>query len=254
MKTSDIIIRWLSKRIDKIIIVLSYVVLFLIILTLTPGILYQEKLAQIGVWQETREIKNNNFIVRYYLNTGDNKPTVLAANGDELLTVDGWASTVSVDNSSRSMWDHVFRNVAASNLIIHDIAWDNYQLMQTTTLYDNQVTFEYKFLSTENENVQLALSLKHRYDNCSTLTFDNSKINEKQENQDNVPLQLRYSVKLELDKTFAATDNVRYSVDNAPYWFSLTFYSENIPADERWHPVARLVMSYSPAGREQGQE
>jgi len=241
-------IRYLSKHIDKIIIGLSYVLLFIILLGLVPGILYQEKLVEVGIWQETREIKNANFIVRYHMNSGDNKPTVLTSGGEELLAVDGSGSTIEKDNdnSPRSLWDHTFKNVAASSFIVHDIAWDNYQMMQTVRLRENQVTFEYKFLSTENENVQLALSLKHRYDNYSTLTFGNVKINENQENK----LFVRYTVNLELDNTFAAAGNVRYSVDNALYWLRLTFYAENIPADNNWHDVARLTMSYSLIERE----
>jgi len=252
MKKSKVAIRYLSKHIDKIIIVLSYILLIFLLLALVPGILYQEKLVEVGIWQETREIKNDNFIIRYHMNSGDNKPTILASGGDELLAVDGWGSTIEKnnDNSPRSIWDHTFRNVAASSFIIHDIAWDNYQMMQTVRLWENQVTFEYRFLSIENENVQLALSLKHRYDNYSTLTFDNVKINENQENK----LFVRYAVKLELDNTFAAAGNVRYSVDNALYWLRLTFYAENIPADNNWHDVARLIMSYSLIEREQSQE
>lgn len=248
MKKSDKMVRYISKHISEIIIVLSYVVLFSLLLALTPGILYQEKLMRIGVWQETREIKNDYFIVRYHLNTGDNKPTVLAANGDELLAVDGWESTIRIDNdnSSRSMWDHTFRNVAASSFIIHNIAWRNYQLMQTATLYENQVTFEYTFRA-ENEDVQLALSLKHRYASYSTLTLNNAKINENQENR----LLTKYAVKLELDNTFVAKENVRYEIDNALPWLRLTFHSNNILADNRWHPVAKLIMSYAPVEREQ---
>jgi len=251
MKIGKTAIRHLSKHIDKIIIGLSYVLLSIMLLGLVPGILYQEKLVEVGIWQETREIRNDNFIVRYYMNSGDNKPTVLTPGGEELLAVDGLESTIEKDNSShRNLWDHIFRNVAASSFIIHDIAWDNYQMMQTVRLWEKQVTFEYKFLSTENENVQLALSLKHRYDNYSTLTFDNVKINENQENK----LFVRYAVKLELDNTFTATGNVRYSVDNALYWLRLTFYAENIPADNNWHDVARLTMSYSLIERKQSQE
>jgi len=251
MKRSKVTIRYLSKHIDKIIIVLSYILLIFLLLALVPSVLYQEKLVREGIWQETREIKNDNFIIRYHLNSGDNKPTILTSGGDELLAVDGWESTVEKDNNSpRSIWDHTFRNAAASSFIIHGIAWDNYQMMQTVRLWENQVTFEYKFLSTENENVQLTLSLKHRYDNYSTLTFDNVKINENQENK----LFVRYAVKLELDSTFVAAENVRYSVDNALYWLRLTFYAENIPADNNWHDVARLIMSYSLIEREQSQE
>ena len=247
MKKSKVAIRHISKHIDKIIIVLSYILLIFLLLALVPGILYQEKLVREGIWQETLEIKNDNFIVRYHMNSGDNKPTVLASSGEELLAVDGWESTVEKDNNSpRSLWDHIFRNAAAPSFIIHDIAWDNYQMMQTVSLRENQVTFEYQFFSTENENVQLALSLKHRYDNYSTLTFDNIKINENQENK----LYVKYAVKLELDNTFAAEENVRYSIDNALYWLRLTFYAENIPADNNWHNVARLVMSYSLIERE----
>jgi hypothetical protein len=248
MKKSKTMIRHISKHIDKIIIAVSYIILFFLLLGLVPGILYREKLVEVGIWQETREIKNNKFIIRYHMNSGDNKPTVLTSGGEELLAVDGSGSTIEKgnDNSRRSLWDHIFRNVAASDFIIHDIAWDNYQMMQTATLWENQVTFEYKFFSTENENVQLTLSLKHRYDNYSTLTFNNIKINENQENK----LFVKYAVKLELDNTFAAEENVRYSIDNALYWLRLTFYAENIPADNNWHNVARLVMSYSLIERE----
>jgi len=247
-----VVIYHLSKHIDKIIIGLGYVLLFILLLGLVPGILYQEKLMEVGIWQETREIGNDNFIVRYHMNSGDNKPTVLTSGGEELLAVDGWGSTIekSNDNSPRSIWDHTFRNVAASSFIIHDIAWDDYQMMQTVRLWENQVIFEYKFLSTENEDIQLTLSLKHRYDNYSTLTLGNVKINENQENE----LFVKYVVKLELDNTFAAAGNVRYLVDNALYWLRLTFYAENIPADNRWHDVARLTMSYSLIEREQSQE
>jgi len=248
MKKSKMTIHYISKNINKIIIAVSYIVLFFLLLGLVPGILYEEKLAEVGIWQETREVKNDSFIIRYHMNSGDNKPTVLTSSGDELLAVDGWESTIEKDNdnSPRSMWDHTFRNVVASSFIIHDIAWDNYQMMQTVSLQENQITFEYQFLSTENENIQLTLSLEHRYDNYSTLTFDNMKINENQENK----LYVRYSVKLELDNTFAAEKNVRYSMDNALYWLRLTFYAENIPADNNWHNVARLVMSYSLIERE----
>jgi len=243
MRRSKTTIRYLSKHINKIIIAVSYIILFFLLLGLVPGILYQEKLVEVGIWQETREIKNGNFIVRYHMNSGDNKPTVLALGGEELLAVDGSESTIEKDNdnSPRSLWDHTFRNVAASSFIIHDVAWDNYQMMQTVSLQENQVTFEYEVLSTENENIQLTLSLKHRYDSYSTLTFDNIKINENQENK----LLVRYAVKLELNNAFVTENNVRYSMDNALYWLRLTFYAENIPADNNWHNVARLVMSYS---------
>jgi hypothetical protein len=248
MKKSKTTIRYISKNINKIIIAVSYIILFFLLLGLVPGILYQEKLAEVGIWQETREVKNDSFIIRYHMNSGDNKPTVLTSSGDELLAVDGWESTIEKnnDNSPRSMWDHTFRNVVASSFIIHNVTWDNYQLMQTARLWENQVTFEYKCLSAENENMQLTLSLKHRYDNYSTLTFDNIKINENQENK----LFVRYSVKLELDNTFAAKKNVRYSMDNALYWLRLTFYAENIPADNNWHNIAKLTMSYSLIERE----
>jgi hypothetical protein len=248
MKKSKVAIRYISKHIDKIIIVLGYILLIFLLLALVPGILYEEKLTEVGIWQETREVKNDSFIIRYHMNSGDNKPTVLTSSGDELLAVDGWESTIEKnnDNSPRSMWDHTFRNVAASSFIIHNITWDNYQLMQTARLRENQVTFEYQCLSAENENIQLTLSLKHRYDSYSTLTFDNIKINENQENK----LFVRYAVKLELDNTFVAEKNVRYSMDNALYWLRLTFYAENIPADNNWHNVARLVMSYSLIERE----
>jgi hypothetical protein len=244
--------RYLSKHIDKIIIALSYIILFFLLLGLVPGILYEEKIVEKGIWQETREIKNDSFIVSYSMNSGDNKPTVLTPDGDELLVVDGWESTIEKnnDNLPRSIWDHSFRNVVASSFIIHDIAWDNYQMMQRVRLYENQVTFEYSFLSTANENIQLTLSLKHRYGSYSTLMFDNVKINENQENK----LSVRYAIKLELDDTFAAAESVRYSVDNAPYWLRLTFYAENIPADSNWHDVARLTMSYSLIEQEQSQE
>ena len=244
MKRSKVTIRHISKHIDKIIIAVSYILLIFLLLALVPGILYRE----VSIWQETREVKNDSFIIRYHMNSGDNKPTVLASSGDELLAVDGWESTIEKnnDNSPRSMWDHIFRNVAASSFIINDITWDNYHMMQTVRLRESQVTFEYQFFSTENENIQLTLSLKHRYDNYSTLTFDNIKINENQENK----LGVKYAVKLELDNTFATEKNVRYSIDNAPYWLRLTFYAENIPAGNNWHNVARLVMSYSLIERE----
>jgi len=244
MKKSKTMIRHISKNINKIIIAVSYIILFFLLLGLVPGILYRE----VSIWQETREVKNDSFIIRYHMNSGDNKPTVLTSSGEELLAVDGLGSTIEKDNdnSPRNVWDHIFRNVAASSFIIHDVAWDNYQMRQTVRLRESQVTFEYQFFSTENEDVQLALSLKHRYDNYSTLTFDNIKINENQENK----LYVKYAVKLELDNTFAAEENVRYSIDNALYWLRLTFYAENIPADNNWHNVARLVMSYSLIERE----
>jgi hypothetical protein len=240
-------IHYISKHIDKIIIAAGYILLFILLLALVPGILYREK----EVWPETREIKNNSFIIRYHLNTGDNKPTVLTVNGDELLAVDGLGSTVRIDNdNSRSMWDCTFKNVAGTvggrDIINHSITWDNYQLMQTAMLYENQVTFEYEFLSMENENISPVLSLYHRYGDYSALTFDNVKINENQENK----LFVRYAVKLELDNTFAAEENVRYSMDNALYWLRLTFYAENIPADNNWHNIAKLTMSYSLIERE----
>jgi len=233
MKTRDALMRWLAKRIDKIIVVAGYCVLFLLLLKLVPGVLYQNKLAEVGIWQETREIKNDHFIVRYAMSSGDNKPTILSPSDDELLAVNGWESTITVDNSPRSFWDHTFRSYATEDLVRHNMGWENYQLMQTSTLCDNYLTIAYKFYS--YDNAHLTLNLKHRYENYSLLIWDNVAVN-----QQRAAVQPKYRV----DVGLSFSENAQHVWDNAPYWVNLTCSLDNI-RENQWCQIAQLTISYS---------
>ena len=233
MKKRDALMRYLAKHIDKIIVALGYCVLFILLLKLVPGVLYQNKLAEVGIWQETREIKNDYFIVRYAMSSGDNKPIILSPSDEELLAVNGWESTITVDNSPRSFWDHTFRSYATEDLVRHNMGWENYQLMQTSTLCDNYLTIAYKFYS--YDNAHLTLNLKHRYENYSLLIWDNVAVN-----QQRAAVQPKYRV----DVGLSFSENAQHVWDNAPYWVNLTCSLDDIQ-ENRWYQIAQLTISYS---------
>ncbi|GEM_PF-6338503 len=236
MKKRETAIRYLSKHIDKIIIMLGYCALLSLLLGLTPGVLYQQR------WQEVQQISNDYFVVRYTMNSGDNKPAILSSTGEELLAVTGWESTIGTDDSHRSLWDHTLRIEAPKpeGQMITTMRWENYELMQTMELRDDKMTFEYKFSS--DNSTRLALCLKHRYQRYSTLIFENTVINEDLENIENRAAGLKYRVELEL----GAAENVRWSIDNVPYWLSLTLCIDNISAKTLKRPVAKLTLRYTP--------
>ena len=243
MKKRDALIRRLSKHIDKIIIAASYCILFLFLLTLTPGILYQEKLVREGIWQEYREIKNDKFNVMYALNTGDNKPLIRAPAGNELLAVDGFKSTINVNGTeNRSFWNHTFRNVEEeSSIVHHNMILENYQLMQTTTLQEEAVVIDYRIKSTGGgDNFDLTLNLWHRYQEFSLLKIDNTYINDnyREENQGENQPELKYVVWIQ---TNPQPDNI----ENSPYWASLEYHFDNLAVEEVWEdPIITITVSY----------
>ena len=243
MKKCGALIRQLSKRIDKIIITASYCILFLFLLTLAPSILYQERLVREGVWQEYREIKNDKFNVMYALNTGDNKPLIRIAAGDELLAVDGFKSTINVNGiENQSFWNHTFRNVVEeSSVVRHNMICENYQLMQTTTLQEEVVVIEYRVKSTGGEdNFDLTLNLWHEYQEFSLLKIDNTYVNDNywEENQwENQP-ELKYVVWMQ-------TDPQPDHMENSPYWVELEYHLDNLAVGEAWgNPIVTITVSY----------
>ncbi len=238
MKKRDALIRYLSKHIDKIIIGGSYGILLLFILAMVPGILYQERLIREGIWQEYRELGNDSYIIIYALNTGDNKPLIRTLDGDELIAVDGFKSTINVnDVENRSFWNHHFRNVVEKEPVMHhNMIWENYQFLQVTTLQENAVTIDYSIKCSPAENIKLTLNLWHRYQEFSVLKVDNSTVN------DNYPGEnqpgLKYVVNLELDPQ-------PQTIENAPYWINLTYSFDNLAVKETWgDPIVRITIFY----------
>ncbi|KXB01434.1 hypothetical protein AKJ44_02550, partial [candidate division MSBL1 archaeon SCGC-AAA261F17] len=119
MKKRDALIQYISKHIDKIIIIASYVMLLLLLLTLIPGVLYKERLIREGRWQENRKISNDYFTITYALNTGEHAPLISDQEGNRLITINGFKSNIKIDNrESRSFWNHEFRNVVEGDTTV----------------------------------------------------------------------------------------------------------------------------------------
>lgn len=243
MITRKKVIRLLAKNSDKVIILLSYLLLLLLIFG--RNIPTEWQYIERGLWLETRTISNSNFTVTYSMNSGDNKPVIISSSGDELLTVDGWESVIYVDNVPRSLWDHVYRSVLAGNTLSYNMLWGSYQMMQYTMLLDNSVTMEYKIRTDENID-NLSLSLTHYYENFSMVKIGNTTINENlEDNQENME-NLKYSIEVEVDLIVSIGENMpSWSLENAPYWFNLTFSLENLSAGYNWKKIAKITVSYS---------
>lgn len=243
MKNSGKLIQYLSKHIDKIIIIASYIILLLFLLTLTPGILYEERLIKEGQWQEYREIGNDWFKVTYALNTGANKPLISTNNGNELISVNGFKSSIQIDNDeNRSFWNHEFRNVVEGDTVVrHNMVWDNYQLMQRTTLSENTTVIDYRITTYDGEdNFDLTLNLWHEYQASSLLKIDNAYVNDnyQEENQENIQPKPTHVVLMQTDPQ---PDNI----ENTPYWANLTYSFENLTVETTWENLVETRISYA---------
>ena len=233
------LINKLSKHIDKIIIASGYCILVALLLSLAPGILYQERLIREGVWQEYREMKNDKFVVFYALNTPDNKPSIRTPGGAELLALDGLKSTVGFDNlENQSFWYHTFRNVIEGNTILrHNMITEDYEFLQKIALTDNAVIIEYMTKSTTAENLSLRLNLWHRYQEFSILKVDNVYVNDNR-----VGGEPTYEVWMQLDT------KTPYNswCENAPYWVNLFYSFENLAVGGVWgDPLVTVTIFYS---------
>ncbi|KXB01015.1 hypothetical protein AKJ43_03735 [candidate division MSBL1 archaeon SCGC-AAA261D19] len=196
------------------------------------------------MWQEYREISNDHFTVIYALNTGGNKPLISAPSGDELISVNGFKSSIQINNSeNRSFWNHTFKNVVEGTTVVrHNMLWDNYQLMQRATLEENTVIIDYRVKScTGKDNFELTLNLWHEYQENTLLKIDNACINADslEENGEENKSKPTYVVTI---RTEPQPDNIK----NASYWVVLTYSFENILVDEAWgNSIVRLTISYS---------
>lgn len=238
MKKRDALIQYLSEHIDKVIIGLGYTFLLIFLLAMIPGILYQERLIREGIWQEYRELSNDNYVIIYALNTGDNKPMIRTHNGDELIALDGFKSTIKVDDTeNRCLWNHTFRNVVEEGRVVrHNMIWENYQFLQMVTLEENAVIIDYKIKCTPAENINIVLNLWHRYQEFSVLKVDNFTVNDnyKAGNQS----ELKYVVNLELDPQ-------PQTIENAPNWVNLTYSFDNLAVGGTWgDSIVRIIMFY----------
>lgn len=239
VKKRDAFIGRLAKHIDKIIIGTSYIILLVFILATASSIRVEEKMIERGIWTEYRRIGNSYFTVMYSLNTGDNKPAIMSPSGDELLVVDGWESTVTVDNSSRSFWDHIYRNVSGGDEILHNMVWDNYQLRQTTRLHDNLLTMTYDFLHGNENGSNLQLDILHRYTKFTTVVIDNQTIHDASvENENTI-----YRLEISLSPKLTAENLPYWSIENSAGRFKLRLELENIAADYNWTTVGEISMS-----------
>ena len=239
MKRRDALIRYLSRYMDKIIIGGSYFMLLLLLLSLAPGILYQERLIREGVWQNYREIGNDKFVVTYALNTGDNKPAISSPAGDELLAVDGLKSFIRIDNAeNRRFWYHTFTNVGGDTDVRHNMIGENYQLMQRVTLQEGAVVIDYRIKSVDGEdNFDLTLNLWHRYREFSLLKIDDTYINDNYP-EENQP-ELKYVI-------WVQTDPQPDHIENSPYWADLEYHFDNLAVGKTWgDPIVTITVSYS---------
>ena len=232
----------LSKRIDKIVIASGYCILVALLLSLSPGIFYQERLIREGVWQEYRDdLKNDKFVVFYALNTSDNKPSIRTPEGAELLALDGLQSKVGFDNlENQSFWYHTFRNVIeeGNTILRHNMIRENYQFLQKITLMDNAVVIEYMIKSATTENRSITLNLWHRYRETSVLKVDNVFVNDNR-----LGGEPTYEVWMQLDAK--TPHSFRY--ENAPHWVNLIYSFENLAVGDVWpkDPLVKVTVSYS---------
>ncbi len=248
MKKRKVLIRYLADHVDKIIIVFSYLLLLYFIVVTASTIRVEEKWRERGVWIEYRQIGNEHFTITYTLNTGDNKPSICAPSGDELLAVDGWKSVIDVDNASRNFWDHVYRNVSNGGEIRHNMIWENYQLRQTTILQDNLVTMLYEFMHSGENASNLTLNLWHRYQKFSTVMVDNQTIYDvSQENENAEP---EYLITIERSPQLTAENVPYWGLENGLGWVELTCTQENIAASYNWLTVAEITLSYEKPQKE----
>lgn len=247
MTKRKVIIRYLAKHMDKIIIALGYGVLLLFIVA--RGIPVEWKYIERGMWLETRGIQNDNFVVTYALNSGDNKPVITSPSGEVLIRVDGWESTIQADNGdNRSLWNHIYRSVVveSTSTIMHNMSWGAYQVMQVTTLQENSVTTEYRVSADENIG-KISLNLQHYYENFSMVRIGGITINDNY--QDDQITGLKYLIDVEASLILSPSVNenaLSWALDNAPYWFRLTFSMENVAAGYDWKKIAKVAVSYSP--------
>lgn len=242
MKKRRALIRYLAKRIDKIIIGLSYCLLLYFIVATASSIRVEERLTEHGIWREYRQMGNDYFTITYALNTGDNKPSISTPWGQELLAVDGWKSTIDVDNNSRSFWDHVYRNVSTEEKILHNMIWENYQLRQTTYLQDNLLTMSYEFIYSGENTSNLTLSLWHRYQEFSAVMVDNLTIYDV--SQENENAEAEYFVKIEPNPQLTAENTPYWNLENGVGWVELTCTQKNIAPSYNWETVAEIKVSY----------
>lgn len=242
MKKRRALIQHLAKRIDKIIIGLSYCLLLYFIVVTASSIRVEERLRERGIWREYQQMRNDYFTITYALNTGDNKPSISTSEGQELLAVDGWRSTIDVDNVSRSFWDHIYRNVTNGGEILHNMIWENYQLRQTTLLQDNSVTMIYEFIYSGENTTNLTLSLWHRYQEFSTVVVDNLTIHDV--SQENENAEAEYLIKIECYPKLTAENVPYWNLENEAGWVKLVCTRENITPSYNWETVAEIKVSY----------
>lgn len=102
--------------------------------------------------------------LNFYRDAGTNRPLLTTSQGEPLLEISDWASSITINGATRSLWDtwHTYDMDNKTNKLYHAMTRDTWTLFQEVSAgpEPNRVLIEYYFRSSQKTG-EVSLQLGH---------------------------------------------------------------------------------------------